>query len=120
MHELSVCLSLLQQLQALAAERDAQRITRIELRLGPLSGVEADLLRNAWPLASAGTVAVDAELVIGEADVVVRCGTCGAETPAQPNRLLCGSCGDFRTTLVSGDEMVLQRVEFETGATAAS
>ncbi len=113
MHELSVCLSLLEQLQGIAAAHDARRITRIELGLGPLSGVESGLLRNAWPIASAGTIAVDAELVIEESGVAVRCTRCGAETPARPNRLVCGACGDFRTTLVSGDEMILRRVEFE-------
>ena len=114
MHELSVCLALLQQLQGIAAERNATRITRIELSVGPLSGVESDLLQNAWPIACAGTIAVDAQLVIDDSAVVVRCRTCGAETAASPNRLLCGQCGDFQTTLVSGDEMILQRVEFET------
>lgn len=114
MHELSVCLSLLRQLQSIAAEQRAQRITRIELGIGPLSGVEPDLLRNAWPIAAAGTIAVDAALVIEETGVVVRCRSCEAETPAKANRLLCGACGDFQTTLVSGDEMILQRVEFAT------
>jgi hydrogenase nickel incorporation protein HypA/HybF len=65
-------------------------------------------------MASAGTIAVDAELLIDEADIVVRCGTCGAETPARANRLVCSECGDFRTTVISGDEMILQRVELET------
>jgi hydrogenase nickel incorporation protein HypA/HybF len=114
MHELSVCLSILDQVRSIAAERNADRVQRIELRIGPLSGVEADLLRNAWPMASAGTIAVDAELLIDEADIVVRCGTCGAETPARANRLVCSECGDFRTTVISGDEMILQRVELET------
>jgi hydrogenase nickel incorporation protein HypA/HybF len=114
MHELSVCLSLLSQLQGIAAEQHAQRIIRIELGVGPLSGVEPGLLRNAWPIASAGTIAVDADLVIEETDVVVRCRSCEGETSARPNRLVCGHCGDFKTTLVSGDEMILQRVEFET------
>ena len=113
MHELSVCLSLLEQVGSIAAQKASTRVTRIELRVGPLSGVEADLLRNAWPLASAGTIAVDAELVIEEAGVVVRCSVCDAETEARPNRLVCGECGDFRTNLVSGDEMILQRVELE-------
>ena len=114
MHELSVCLSLLEQVQAIAAERDAHQVIRIELKVGPLSGVESALLRNAWPLAAAGTIAVDAELIIDEADIVVRCTTCKAETPALANRLVCGDCGDFRTTVISGDEMILQSVELET------
>jgi len=117
-HELSVCLSLLQQVDAIARERGAARVTRIELKVGPLSGVEADLLRNAYPLAAAGTVAEHAELQISEAPIKVRCNTCGAESEAQANRLLCGSCGDFRTTVVSGDEMILQSVELDTGPAA--
>jgi hydrogenase nickel incorporation protein HypA/HybF len=116
MHELSLCLSLLEQLKTIAAERGASRVARIELTIGPLSGVETDLLRNAWPLAATGSIAVDAELVITSSDIIVRCGKCGAETPAQANRLVCGECGDFRTTLVSGDEMTLQRLELEASA----
>ena len=114
MHELSVCLSLLEQVQAIAAERDAIRVTRIELKVGPLSGVESDLLKSAWPMASAGSVAVDAELVIDAAEIVVRCSACETDTAATPNRLVCGNCGDFHTTVVSGDEMILQTVELET------
>jgi len=114
MHELSVCLSLLEQLQAIVAERGASQVTRIQLKVGPLSGVESELLRNAWPLASAGTIAVDAELIIDDASIIVRCNTCEAETAAAANRLVCGDCGDFHTTVISGDEMILQSVELET------
>lgn len=111
MHELSVCLALLQKVQAIAAERNARLVTRIELGIGPLSGVESDLLRNAWPLAAAGSIAEHAELAIDETDIVVRCTVCDAETAASANRLICGACGDFRTNLVSGDEMTLLRLE---------
>ena len=114
MHELSVCLSLLEQVQAIAAERGATRVTRIELKVGPLSGVESDLLKHAWPMASADTIAVDAEFAVDEAAIVVHCSACEADTAATPNRLVCGNCGGFRTTVVSGDEMILQRVELET------
>jgi hydrogenase nickel incorporation protein HypA/HybF len=110
-HELSVCLSLLEQLQSIAAERGAERVTRIELGIGPLSGVESELLRNAWPIAAAGSIAEEAELLIDEAGIVVRCTACKAETTATVNKLICGKCGDFRTSLVSGDEMTLLRVE---------
>ncbi len=113
MHELSVCLSLLQQVETIALERNAVKVTAISLSIGPLSGVEPELLRNAYPLAVAGTVAEEAELIMEIADVVVRCSQCENETTVMPNKLLCGTCGDFRTQLVSGDELTLMRVELD-------
>lgn len=111
MHELSVCLSLLDQVASIARDHNAERVERIVLRIGPLSGVEAALLDNAWPLAAAGTIAEHAELVFEDAPVRVHCLACGAESDATPNRLLCAACGGFRTRLLSGDEMLLARVE---------
>jgi hydrogenase nickel incorporation protein HypA/HybF len=114
MHELSVCLSLLQQVEQIARERNAAVIDRIVIKLGPLSGIEPGLLRKAYPLAAVGTLASDAELVIDDAAVVVRCSVCNAESRVPSNRLLCSECGDFRTRLISGDEMILQSVELRT------
>ncbi len=111
MHELSVCLSLLDQVERIAREQGADRVERILLRIGPLSGVEAPLLANAYPLAAAGTIAEHATLDIEPAAIRVRCNSCGAETDAEPNRLLCGECGDWHTRLISGDEMLLAKVE---------
>lgn len=113
MHELSVCLSLLRDVERIARENNAARVTRIAVTVGPLSGVEPDLLRNAYSLAVAGTVAEDAEFCIDVSDIVITCSQCGAESPAKPNRLLCGNCGDYRTNLVSGDEMILQSLELD-------
>lgn len=113
MHELSICNALIEQVERIAAENGARRVARIELLIGPLSGIETDLLRRAYPLATAGTIAADAELVIETADVVVRCSQCGSDSSVAPNRLLCGECGDFRTRVVSGEEMILKRLELE-------
>jgi len=111
MHELSVCLSLLEQVQAIAAQHRAIAVERILLRIGPLSGVEAALLANAYPLAAAGTIAEHAVLEIEAMPVRVRCDDCGADTQAAPNRLLCEDCGSWRTRLVRGDEMLLANLE---------
>ncbi len=113
MHELSVCLALLDQVRQIAEERRRASVTKIVLRLGPLSGVEADLLRNAYRIAAAGTVAEYAELVIEDVPVVVSCVECGQQTNAVANRLLCDECGAFNTRIVSGDEMILQTVELD-------
>jgi hydrogenase nickel incorporation protein HypA/HybF len=111
MHELSVCQSLLDQVQEIARDHGATRVERILLQIGPLSGVEAALLRNAYPLAAAGTLAEDAILDIEPAAVRVHCTQCGADSDATPNRLLCAACGSHQTRLVSGDELLLARVE---------
>ena len=114
MHELSVCLSLLQQMETIAEQRNASAVERVYLKIGPLSGIEPHLLRQAYPLAVAGTVAENAELVIEAVEVVVTCTQCGSESKVLPNRLLCADCGDFRTRVISGDEMILQRLELTT------
>jgi hydrogenase nickel incorporation protein HypA/HybF len=114
MHELSVCLSLLNQVESIASERGATAVTRIELEVGPLSGVEADLLRHAWPLAAVGTRAEQAELVIDVGRLEVECTSCGARSVVPPNRLLCGACGDYRTRVVAGEDLMLLRLELDT------
>jgi hydrogenase nickel incorporation protein HypA/HybF len=114
MHELSVCQALIEQVERIAREHGARRVDRIVLRVGPLSGVEAALLQHAYPLAAAGTVSEGAALAIEEAGVTVRCRDCGSESAAAPNRLLCATCGGFRTELVSGDELLLASLELIT------
>ena len=111
MHELSVCNALIEQVEAIAREHRAARVASIGLRIGPLSGIEVPLLEHAYPLAATGTVAEEAKLVIESLPVKVKCSQCGAESEATPNRLLCATCGDFRTNLLSGDEMLLASVE---------
>jgi len=113
MHELSVCQGMMRQLEQIAAERGAASVSKVVVRIGPLSGVEPQLLEQAFPLASAGSVAADAVLVMEQLPVRVRCDSCGAESEATPNRLLCGACGDWHTQLVSGDELLLASVELD-------
>lgn len=113
MHELSICQSLINQVERIALERNAQCVTSIIIGMGPLSGVEAELLKNAYPIVSAGTVAEHAELIIEYLPILVKCNQCGSETDALPNKLVCKECGDWRTTLVSGDELLLMSVELE-------
>ncbi len=113
MHELAICQSLIDQVEVIALERNAVCVTSIVVAMGPLSGVEAQLLKNAYPVASAGTVAEHAELIIETLPVRVKCSLCGSESDALPNKLICKQCGDWRTTLVSGDELMLMSVELE-------
>jgi hydrogenase nickel incorporation protein HypA/HybF len=113
MHELSVCQALIEQVERVARENDARRVISIQITIGPLSGVEPQLLEHAYPLAAAGTIAESASLLVERVPVRVRCRTCDAETEASPNRLVCGACSDWQVDVVGGEEMILTRVEIE-------
>lgn len=116
MHELSICQALIEQVEQIAEEHHAIRVTDIYLTIGPLSGVEPHLLEQAFPFAAVGTVAENAQLAIDKSPIKVYCDSCGKETIVAANKLLCGECGTWQTELRSGDEMILQRVELENKA----
>lgn len=111
MHELSVCMALLDQVHSIAQDHGAIEVERILLQVGPLSGVEPSLLESAYPLAAAGTIAEFAVLDIELTEVIVRCIACGVETQVEANRLICGCCGGFRTRVIRGEEMLLAKLE---------
>lgn len=113
MHELAVCQGLIEQVGRVASEHDARRIVSITIRVGPLSGVEPALLESAYPLASAGTLAAHAKLIVERSEIRVQCLECGAESEAQITKLLCGSCGHWRVRVLSGEELLLASVELE-------
>ena len=113
MHELAICHALMTQVQGIAEERNASSVVAIVVGIGPLSGVEAPLLKNAYPIASAGTVAENARLVIEDLPVQVHCDQCGNESAVAANKLVCPHCNNWQTKLVSGDELLLMSVELE-------
>jgi hydrogenase nickel incorporation protein HypA/HybF len=119
-HELAVAQALVDQVDTVidrhAASQDqhaAWRASLIRVRIGPLAGVVPELLASAFPLAAAGRRMQHAALEFAHAPIRVHCQTCGAETDAAMNRLLCGACGDWHTRIVSGDELLLESVELE-------
>ena len=70
-------------------------------------------MQNAFPIAAAGTVANGAKLHLHVTPVRVSCEECGEESEVPMNRLICKHCGHWRTRLLSGDELFLQRVILE-------
>lgn len=120
MHELSVCQALLEQVAGVALERGSSRVSMVTVRLGPLSGVEPWLLKQAFTLARAGGVASDAELVIETDPVRIYCTACSREHETEANRIRCPDCGCNRVRLLGGDALILASVALETPGTTTS
>ena len=114
MHELAVSQDIVSQVEKIAAQHNAVAVHKILLEIGPLSGVETALLEAAFPIACAGTVAEQAILEISEIPVKVRGNSCHKESVVSTNDLTCRHCGNWRTQVISGDEMLLKRIELDT------
>jgi hydrogenase nickel incorporation protein HypA/HybF len=116
MHELAVCQALIEQVETLAEQHRAVSVSAIIVCVGPLSGIERPLLEQAYEIARAGTIAETADLLFEEVPLVVHCPDCDRQSAVAASRLVCPLCGNWRTTLVSGDELLLARLELETAA----
>jgi hydrogenase nickel incorporation protein HypA/HybF len=113
MHELSVCQAMLSQVEDIAAREGASNVATIVVRIGPLSGIVPELLQQAFTIARAGTLAQSAELITEWQPIRVRCLECDTESEAKPSNLLCSACGSYRTQVLSGDELLLARIELD-------
>ncbi|OOZ38932.1 hydrogenase nickel incorporation protein HypA [Solemya pervernicosa gill symbiont] len=113
MHELSLCRALVREVETIASTHQAIAVRSILIHLGPLSGAEATRLRNAYPVAAAGSIAEEAALVIESTPIRVHCLHCGEESDTPINQLTCGHCGRNHPLLISGDEIELVKLEFD-------
>ncbi len=113
MHELSLCEDLMDQVITIAKAHHAKKVLCITVRIGPLSGIEPLLLESAFLISRADTLAEDAEFITENLPIRVLCHDCDIESEATVNNLVCGNCDSYNTSLVSGDELILARVELE-------
>ncbi|MDH3302927.1 MAG: hydrogenase maturation nickel metallochaperone HypA [Acidimicrobiia bacterium] len=73
MHEVSIAQAVLAEVTASAESHGVDRVGRITLRIGRLSGVVESALRFGFELVAENSVAEGAELVVENEPVVVRC-----------------------------------------------
>ncbi len=122
MHEMSLIKRLLLQVQEIAREHHSDFVGEITVELGPLSGVEPELVRIAFEQvvgraeapqvggALARSTTQNATLTIRKVPLVVRCLQCDGESDVNNFIFLCDNCGSGRVRIVSGDAFRLLSV----------
>jgi len=111
MHEASIMESVLETAGAEAAKAGAQRILRIRLRVGILSGVVPDALEFAFEGLKEGTPAAGATLEIEQEPAVFRCLECGARPELFEMSFACPACGGALIVDHGGGQLELSQLE---------
>jgi len=113
MHEYSVVQALLEQCEHYAAENGAEKITKVVVKIGRLSGVEAHLLEIAFNTFKEQTVCDGADFVMNLQPVVIRCKTCGKESVLEALHYCCPACESIDVEVTDGEDMLLMSLEME-------
>lgn len=114
MHEVSLVIGLVGQLEAIARENDAIGVRRFVLQVGAMSNVVPELLRDAIAVVSEDVPLIrDAECVIEEVHLRLRCRTCESVTQPESFTFGCPVCGSVAVEVEQGEELLLLQVELE-------
>ena len=112
MHELSIVAGLFETLVETGARARAREVTRVTLKVGPLSGVVPELLESAFDMYKKGTIAEGARLVV-EIPLLIRCRACETETTRDNPISACPACGSADFAIIQGTEVFLDKLELE-------
>jgi hydrogenase nickel insertion protein HypA len=111
MHEYSIIQALFDQIEHVASDRRAVSVRRVHVRIGHAAGVDVQLLRTAYDTFRVRTICDGAPLDIEEVPERWSCpGGLGDIPKGRP--LTCRTCGQ-PARLLSGDEIILERLELE-------
>ena len=113
MHELSIVASLFETLEEKAKDNRAKKIISVRLKVGALSGVVPELLKTAFDIYKKDTLADEAELVIEEVPLKVKCLKCDAEITKDDFVFICEDCASSELKTLAGTELLLEKIELE-------
>ena len=114
MHEYSIVQSLIDLAEENAVKNGAKKVTKLEVKIGVLSGVEVQLLETAFDTFKEGTICEDAEFILNIQPVVIKCKNCGEESTLSKDEYICPKCQSGELEILDGEEMYLMSLELET------
>lgn len=107
MHERSLANALLSQISGIASSYPTSRVSGIRISIGRFSGVEPDLFRMALEEMLPESPCRGAEIDMKVVEIEALCPQCEHQFPVTAFCFTCPLCGCQRTSIVQGEELVL-------------
>ena len=113
MHELALTEGILSIVQEQAEKNGFARVLEISLKVGEYSGVIPECLQEFFPIASKGTKAEGAQLVIRPVPARFRCLSCRYEGAIPQRTACCPECGSSAIRMTAGREFYVENLKVE-------
>jgi hydrogenase nickel incorporation protein HypA/HybF len=115
MHELAIAQSIVEAVETKASECNASHVKVIRLKIGEASGVVTDSLTFCFEmLASLDPTLAGAQLLIDTMPHYAYCRYCAREFSVTNFVAQCPTCKEWSDQIISGTELQILEMEFET------
>jgi hydrogenase nickel incorporation protein HypA/HybF len=112
MHELSIAISMIDQILEESENRGGLDVEVVHLRLGVFAGVDKDALLFSYELACEGTALAGSRLSIETIPLVIYCPACRQQrSPVSVYQLCCPDCMVPAQDIVTGREIEVASLE---------
>lgn len=111
MHELSIAQNIVEIAIDSVPDKDRNKIERIMLEIGDMSGIVSDSLQFCFDVIKKDTPLKNTEMIIKKIPFLIFCNSCKAETTNEFGIRSCGICNEFNTRVISGTEMKITGLE---------
>lgn len=113
MHEYSIVQALLEQVEQIASQNNATKITKVVVKIGIMSGVEPHLLEMAFDTFKEKSICDGAAFVMNIQPLLLECNLCHAKSEQHKAEYICKECGSVDIRVLDGEEMFLMQLEME-------
>ena len=120
MHELSMAQGILNAVLETAEANDAIKVTDMVIEIGKLAMLNPEQLKFMLGVLCKDTIAENAEIVIEDVDVEIKCYNCDFEGIADVDdsdhyapMILCPKCESHRVEVLNGSDVTVKNISIE-------
>jgi len=113
MHEISIARNIIDTLEAEYSEMDLIHLNAIDLRIGRLSNVEPQLMKNAFKAVTAVEQKYQSvNLSIEVVPIEIYCADCNKNVTIENYKFIC-PCGKPSNNVIKGMELFIHKLHFD-------
>ena len=117
MHELGIVMNVLEQVDAVATENNAEKVLKVTMEVGEVSSIVPELFTDAFNWAKKKTSFLkDAALEMIIIEGRTYCQSCGETYKTTEYGKKCPHCGSGETYLLTGDQVIIKDIAVLFGA----
>ena len=113
MHEISICQSILQTIEAELEEEQFQNVREIHVKIGVLSCVEPKVLTHVFTYIIEGTPFSKSSLYTDFVEILAACEYCKTKFKVEDYRFVCPECNKPISTIIEGNELTIYKIILE-------